>query len=250
MKIAEIICKLEEFAPLSLAEEWDNCGLTVGKTDEECKGVLLALDLTDDVIGQAVEEGCNLIVTHHPFLFRPIKRIDYDEAKGRTIISLIKNGLTVYAMHTNLDKTVGGLNDTLCDILGAKSKTLDGCGALFTINPMTLSDFAKFAADKLCDKSVRLIGDPKKTVERVFVVSGSGGSEYDKARACADVLLTGDLKHHAYIDALADGFAIVEYSHFASEIISEEILEGALEGVSTKIIKAKQNSPFRLLEEL
>ena len=250
MKIKDIISRLEEFAPVSLAEEWDNVGLMLGDRECECSGVMLALDLTTDVIEQAEKEGCNLIVTHHPFIFRPIKRVDFNEAKGREIKRLIKSDINVYSMHTNLDKTDEGINATLGKILGAKEYESDGVGAIIKIDPTTLGEFAKFVAKALDDKSVKIVGNADKRIETVYVVGGSGGSEYRRARECADVLLTGDLKHHDYIDAIEDGFALVEYSHFASEIIMQTILENTLADLGVKIIKAKQSSPFRLLEEI
>ena len=250
MKISEIITVLEGFAPPAFAEEWDNVGLMVGSVDGECSGVMLTLDLTSDVISQAKEKGCNLIVTHHPFIFHSIKRIDFSEANGAAIRELIKNDITVYSMHTNLDKTAHGLNDTLANMLGGKNITLDGVGVQFEIEPTSLADFAKLVAHMLGDKSVRIVGNPDKTVSRIYTVSGSGASEYSRAKECADVLLTGDFKHHNYIDAVNDGFALVEYSHFASEIIAQDILAHVLSGTNIRIEKAIQHSPFRLLEEI
>lgn len=250
MKIKDIVTKIETLSPLGLAEEWDNVGLMVGDINEECSGVMLALDLTCDVIGQAEKEGCNLIITHHPFIFHPIKRIDFCEAKGRAIKLLIEKGITVYSAHTNLDKTEGGINTTLCDILGGSNCESDGLGVQFETAPVKLGDFARFVSEKLNDKSVRIVGDPDKVISKVYAVGGSGGSEYARAREVADVLLTGDLKHHNYIDAIEDGFAIVEFSHYASEIIAQDIFENALHGCGVKIIKAKQDGPFRLLEEI
>ncbi|MDE6060236.1 MAG: Nif3-like dinuclear metal center hexameric protein [Clostridia bacterium] len=250
MKISEIITVLEGFAPPVLAEEWDNVGLMVGSDRVECTGVMLALDLTHDVIAQAKRDNCNLIVTHHPFIFHAIKRIDFSEANGEAIRELIKNDITVYSMHTNLDKTSGGLNDAIASMLGGKNIELDGVGVMFEIEPKRLADFAKSVACKLSDKSVRIVGNPDKTVSRVYAVSGSGASEYARAKECADVMLTGDFKHHNYIDAVNDGFALVEYTHFASEIIAQDILARVLSGTGIKTIKAIQHSPFRLLEEI
>lgn len=250
MKISEIIDKIEALAPVGLAEEWDNVGLMIGDVREECTGVMLALDLTYEIIETAKEAGCNLIVTHHPFIFRPIKRIDFCEAKGRAIKALVNSGISVYSAHTNLDKAEDGINATLGKILGARSFQLDGVGAIMRFEPIRLDEFAKRVAELLKDRSVRIAGDPDKIVSSAYVVGGSGGSEYSRAREVADVLLTGDLKHHNYIDAVEDGFAIVEFSHYASEIIAQDIFEKALRGCDVKIIKAKQNGPFRLLEEI
>lgn len=250
MKIKEVIERLEAFAPAELAEEWDNVGLMLGDGSTECTGILLALDVTSEAIAQAKREGCNLIVSHHPLIFFPLKRLDLSEYKAREIKELIESGINVYSMHTNLDKTEGGINSELCRLLGAKQAKSDGVGAIFEIEPMRLADFAKKVAKALNDNSVRIVGDPDKTVRRIYVVGGSGGSEYGRARECADVLLTGDLKHHNYIDALEDGFPLVEFSHYCSEIIMQGILEKQLCKSDIKIIKAKSCRPFRLLEEI
>ncbi len=250
MKIYDVIECLERFASPTLAEEWDNVGLMLGDADRECTGVMLALDLTHSVIEQAEQDGCNLIVTHHPFIFKALDRIDLGRSKGRAIENLIKKDIAVYSMHTNLDKCVGGLNDTLTDLFGYSESKLDGAGAIMKIKPTTLADFAKTVAMTLKDNSVRIVGNPNKRIETVYIVSGSGGSEYGRALECADALLTGDLKHHNYIDACDDGFGIVEYSHFASEIIMQDILANVLKQCGVKIIKAKQSRPFRLLEEI
>lgn len=250
MKISDIIAELEAFAPIELSEVWDSIGLMAGRADAECSGVMLALDLTPDVILQAEKEGCNLIVTHHPFIFRALRSVDFSEAKGAMICGLAKKDMTVYSMHTNLDKAPRGLNYTLAEMFGGNDIKLDGSGVLFDIEPQSLSDFAKRTADLLRDRSVRIVGDPNRLICRVYAVSGSGGSEYERARECADVLLTGDLKHHSYIDAICDGFALCEYSHFSSEIIAQDILANVLDGTEIKCKKAIQNSPFRLLEEI
>lgn len=250
VKINEIISDLERFAPPALAEEWDNVELMLGDGNAPCKGVMLALDLTADVAQQAINEGCNLIVTHHPFIFHAINSLDYSQAKAKLIAKLIKEDIAVYSMHTNLDKCEGGINSTLAKMFGKSDIQLDGVGAIASVEPTSLAEFAKRVSDVLSDRSVKIVGDPNKTIEKVYIVSGSGGSEYERARECADALLTGDLKHHNYIDAIEDGLAIVEYSHYSSEIIMQDVLAEVLNGVGVKVIKAKQSSPFRLLEEI
>ncbi len=250
MKINEIISVLEKFAPPALAEEWDNVGLMLGDASKECEGVMTALDLTLDVVRQAEDEGCNLIVTHHPFIFRPLKSIDFSMSKGRAVEELVSSGIAVYSMHTNLDKAEKGMNYTLASMLGGEDITLDGEGAIFKVKPQSPSQFAKLVARALGDDSVRLAGKQDGVIEKVYVVSGSGGSEYGRAREVADALLTGDLKHHDYIDAAEDGFALIEFSHFASETIMQDIVAEQLKNLDLKVKKAKQNRPFRLLEEI
>lgn len=251
MKISEIITKLEQFAPCELAEEWDNVGLMVGNAGAECTGVISVLDLTLDAIKQAVKKDCNLIVTHHPFIFGGLKNIDLSTAKGRAIELLIKNNICVYSMHTNLDKCAGGINEVLAQKLcGSGTPQHVGAGVVVSIKQTTLSEYAKLISEVLGDKSIKVVGSSQKKIKTVFIVSGSGGSEYELAKKSADVLVTGDLKHHHYIDAAEDGFALIEYSHFASEIIMQDILTAQLSPMRVRVSGVRQNSPFRLLEEL
>lgn len=254
MKIRDITDAIDNFAPAELAEEWDRIGLMLGALDIECTGTLITLDLTFEVANQAKEEGCNLIFTHHPFIFSPLENIDTDTSKGALIGFLIKNDITVYSAHTNLDKTEGGISCKLAQLFDGKNIVRQGAGALFEIPPVTLESFAKKVGLKLADKSVKAVGNPDKIISRVYTVGGSGGDaeSYRTARLNADVLVTGDIKHHLYVEAAEDGFALVEFSHYGSEIIVTDIIYDYLKPrfADLKIIKAKQQCPFRILEEI
>ncbi len=252
MKIKDILQKLNTFAPETLAEEWDNVGLMLGSADNECSGIVVTLDLTKDVAMRAVDNGCNLIVTHHPFIFHAIDRIDLATAKGGSIAYLLKNGITVYSAHTNLDKAEGGVCWDLAKMLGGRNLTLDGIGICFDIEKSSLKEFAKRVADVLGDRSVKLIGDADNSIQRIYLVSGSGADteSYLRAKQCADVFVTGDMKHHFYIDACGDDFPLIEYSHFHSEIVVENIFSRLFADCGVKIIKGNQKCPFRILEEL
>lgn len=249
MTIKQITDKIAEFAPLELAETWDNVGLMLGSQSRECTGVMLALDLTPSVIEQAISEECNLIVTHHPFFFSAIKRIDTDESKGAMIAALLKNDITVYSAHTNLDECENGLCMTLAKTLGGEDIEGNGVGVLCNVKPTTLVDFAKKVAKTLGDESVKFVGDENTPISRVFCICGGGASDsaYECAKRTADVFVTGDFKHHLYVQSESDGFPIVEFSHYHSEIIVTELLQNILADLGVKIIKAKQNCPFRVV---
>ena len=118
VKCRDIMWLMEDLAPSSYAEEWDNPGLNVGDAEAEVKKILVALDATEAVIDEAIEKGADMIVTHHPLLFHPVKKINYDRPDGRKIIKLIKNGINMFAAHTNLDSAKGGTNDTLARLIG------------------------------------------------------------------------------------------------------------------------------------
>jgi dinuclear metal center YbgI/SA1388 family protein len=118
MKVSSLVEYLDSIYPFALAEEWDNVGLIVGDSRAAVNGVLLALDVTHEVLDEAIEHGCNVVVTHHPPIFKPIKRLPVQELQGGLIEKAFKNDLTLVALHTNLDSAAGGLNDTLCELLG------------------------------------------------------------------------------------------------------------------------------------
>ncbi|MBX3473958.1 MAG: Nif3-like dinuclear metal center hexameric protein [Planctomycetes bacterium] len=117
MKVSKLVDLLDQLYPFALAEEWDNVGLIVGDSKAEVTGVLLALDVTRDVLADAKASGCNVVVTHHPVIFRAIKRLNESELQGGLIAQAMRDGTSLVALHTNLDSAVGGLNDTLCDAL-------------------------------------------------------------------------------------------------------------------------------------
>lgn len=247
MKHRQIVDTIEEFAPVALAEAWDNPGLMMGNLNDECRGVLVALDLTKDVIRQAVEQNCNLILTHHPFFFSAIKSINTAESKGEIIRDVLKNGLTVYSAHTNLDECENGLCMTLATLLGGENLCPNGVGVVCDIKAQSLEDFAKHVATTLKDDSVKYTGDKNKTVEKAMIICGGGASDsaYENAKANADVFVSGDFKHHLYVASENDEFPIVEFSHYASEIIVQNLFEQIIAPSGVRIIKAKQNCPFK-----
>lgn len=250
MTNGEIIEILEKFAPPSLAEEWDRVGLMLGSRKTVNEGVLVTLDVTSDAIAQAEQSGANLIVSHHPFIWDPLTCIDEDSTRGAMCARLIKDGISVYSAHTNLDKAPGGINDRLATLLGGEDIQEDGIGRVFSTGGITLAELAKRTAERLGDKTVRAVGDPDGKIDRAYVVSGAGASEYQRARQVADALITGELKHNQFVSAAEDGFMLVEFSHYFSEIIVKEILYDALAPYSINIIKAANNCPFWRIEEL
>lgn len=257
MKIREIIDLIEEVAPVDLAEENDKVkiGLQIGDKDAECSGVVTALDCTLEVLETAKENGCNLIVCHHPTIYFPLQEIDFSTVEGKIVEFAIKNGITVYSAHTNFDKCEIGTNATLMSLFGAK--VTETCGCLFfgEIEEISLRALAKKIAEVLDDKSVRVVGDLDKKIKKICVCSGGGGSTFDMKVAIsggADVYISGDASHHGYLFAAESGLAFIEFSHYASEIVSEYAFQNYLKERidNLKIIKANQKCPFRNLEEI
>lgn len=247
MKIKQILDTIEQFAPKELAEAWDNPGLMIGSAQDECKGVIIALDLTKDVVKQAIQNDCNLILTHHPFFFAPVKSIDFEESKGQVVRDVIKNDLNVYSAHTNLDECEGGLCMTLASLLGGKNLQGNGVGVLCEVEETSLKEFAKKVANTLGDFSVKYVGADDKKISKMLCIcgGGAGDSAYQNAKEVADVFVTGDFKHHLYVESENDDFPIVEFSHYHSEIIVQNLFEKIIAPLGVKTIKAKQNCPFK-----
>lgn len=223
MKIKDIIKFLEERFPLSLQEDWDNSGLQIGNIENDLTNIMISLDLDEQTIQKAKEKSCNLIINHHPFLFSSIKSIDLNKGNGKIIKELIKNDITVFAMHTNLDIGKGGVNDNLAKLLELRDiSNLDTNNE----NPMarfgytdkiTAYDFSKFVKEKLNCKGLILYGDKDKKIEKVALCGGAGSDFINDAiqKGC-DLIVTSDVKYHEAIDNCKK-INIVDPGHFASE---------------------------------
>lgn len=223
MKIKDIIKFLEERFPLSLQEDWDNSGLQIGNIENDLTNIMISLDLDEQTIQKAKEKSCNLIINHHPFLFSSIKSIDLNKENGKIIKELIKNDITVFAMHTNLDIGKGGVNDNLAKLLELRDiSNLDTNNE----NPMarfgytdeiTAYGFSKFVKEKLNCKGLILYGDKDKKIKKVALCGGAGSDFINDAikKGC-DLIVTSDVKYHEAIDNCKK-INIVDPGHFASE---------------------------------
>lgn len=219
MKISTVYNYIDAIAPFCEQMSFDNAGLLVGDSNADFKKVLLALDITPAVVKEAVEKGCELIISHHPVIFQATKTC----LSESVAYQLAKHSLTAICAHTNFDKAVGGVNDTLCKVLGIDCKGIEQSNPEYRIgvlnHEMTASAFAKIVADCL-KTSVRLTCSDK-TVRTVAVCGGAGSDYYEEARARgADLLLTGEVKHHEYLAADALGFSLAAAGHFETEVIA------------------------------
>ena len=230
--LREVLAALDARYDPALAESWDAVGLVCGDPDEQVQRVLFAVDPTSEVVDEVIEAGADLLVTHHPLLLTPVHGVPADDPKGRLVHRLIRAGAALFVAHTNADKAPGhGVNDALAAVLGlAGTVPLEpvdgdpraGLGRVGELPaPMALREFADLAAAVLPATvgGVRVAGDPDRTVRRVAVCGGSGGSLADAAGAAgADVFLTSDLKHHPVSEAReVPGPALCDVAHFASE---------------------------------
>ena len=224
--VQQILGLLQAGAPPALALDWDIVGLLVD-AGTPVDGVLTTLDITPAVVREAVENDCQLIVCHHPVIFHPIKSLHADDVPAL----LMKNGISAICMHTNLDAAPGGVNDTLCDILGiaaeGRESFAEGCGRVGAIEEITVPELARKAQQKLAARcnapavgpavQVKFV-DAGKPVKRLAGISGAGGSLFADAIAMgADCLLTGEANHHHAIDAKRLGLSLIAAGHYATE---------------------------------
>ncbi|MFW5889098.1 MAG: Nif3-like dinuclear metal center hexameric protein [Bacillota bacterium] len=223
MNLIDIIKYFENKYPKDLAYEWDNVGLQVGSLNQQAKKILISLDLTKAVVKEAIKLKANMILTHHPLMFKPIDKIIFDSPKGWIIKNLIKHNITVYSAHTNYDLAEGGMNDTLAKALKIKSPKLldleDEIGRYGEIDAKEFFEFINFIKDSLNLETVKVIGRTDKIIKTVGISGGSGSKHmYEAKRMGCDVYLTGDVTYHSALDAVALGLTIVDIGHHAEKI--------------------------------
>ena len=234
MLIREIIRPIEEFAPLALQESYDNSGLIVGRLDDELRGgVLLAVDVTEAVIAEAIERGCGMIITHHPIIFHPMKRFNSSSVVERCVEQAIRNNIALYACHTNLDAAQGGMSWRVGEMLGLQGMEVlapatDGVTGFGVVGelPTAISEqnFLAEVCKRFGVQALRHSALLGREVKRVAICTGSGASLMSEARrAKCDVYLTADLKYNDFY--LPDGeFVVADMGHFESEFCAISIL--------------------------
>lgn len=257
MECREIIEKLETLSPPGYAEEWDNIGLLAGRRDKEVRTIYIALDATDEVIADAVHVGADMLLTHHPLIFKKLSRVNTADFIGRRVYELIRNDISYYAMHTNFD--VRGMADAAADELGLCDRkvlnvtfedeiAMEGCGRVGRLRErMSVEALAELVRESFHVPNVRVFGNLKDTVETAAVMPGSGGGYIsDAVRMGAEVMITGDISHHEGIDAVAQGVRIIDAGHYGIEKLfipyMEEFLKRELP--SMKVCRAEFCEPF------
>ena len=255
IRCRDIIAFMEQLAPASLAENWDNVGLILGSGEMEIERILLCLDVTPEVVEEALNADVRLIISHHPLIFKKIGRIHRDDPKGGLLYKLIKADIGVFSAHTNLDVVEQGVNRKLAeklelsnitglkDCVGPVGDELgdnraaagfaaknSGLGAVgYHTAGLKLEEFIAFVKARLEVESVRATGRVRGIVEKVAVFCGSFDDDLDAVLSQkADVLVTGDLKYHTAVDALGMGMCIIDAGHFNTEKIILPVLEKLL----------------------
>lgn len=237
MILKEVIRKIEEKYPTEYAMEWDNVGLLLGRTDKEIQRIYIALDVTEEVILHAKEWHADLLLTHHPLIFSPMKRITTEQFIGRRVVELLQSDIAYYAMHTNYDiLRMGPLAANMLGIEQAEvleESPLDakmGIG-MFGVLPASwdVSNCAAHIKRIFHIPEVKVWGDLKQTVKYAAIVPGSGKSCIRTAlEKGADVMITGDVDHHEGLDAVAQGMIVIDAGHFGLEHIFIKDMEQAL----------------------
>ena len=231
MKVKDIIAVIEEFAPLSLQEGWDNSGLCIGSPEDTVTSVLLGLDCTPELVDEAVACGADMIVTHHPLIFSGLKKISSDNKVGEAVIKAIKAGISIYAAHTSADKVIAGVSGAMASKLGMENvRILDedgegtGLGVVGDLpHPLTSDEAVALVKERFGLKFMKASRPLDGIISRVAVCGGSGGSLIGAAmKSGAQLYISGDISYHNFFTA--DGFMIMDIGHYESEIEIVDIL--------------------------
>lgn len=223
MKIQEFCEMMERIAPHALAMEGDRIGLLIGTDREEIRKVLVALDLTVQVAEEAVNGGFDLVLTHHPIFWQPVTCIDPDRFETAAAYRLIRNGIGMYAAHTNLDATVGGVNDSLAEELclhHVRPLPPDNLGRIGELpHEMSFGDFVSHC-EKTLHAKAHVVGYPLDPVYTVALIGGAGGEDIEAVKqATCDVFVTGEMKHHQALEAAYLGLHCCILGHYETENI-------------------------------
>lgn len=246
VKCSDIINLMEEYANPNLAESWDNIGLMIGDKNSYIQNILVALDINDDVIDEAINKKCDLIITHHPFIFKGLKNINTSSTIGRRAIRLIQNNINVYSAHTNLDIAENGTNDTFAKLLNLEnienlfdSNNNLGLGRIGNLkNSMTFSDVIKNIKKILDLNNIVICGDVSKNIKKIGICTGSGGEidfiEKAFSKNC-DLYITADIKYHNAQVAQDLGICLIDATHYASENIIVKVVSEYLNKCGEKL---------------
>lgn len=256
MKCIDVINYMRTLAPENLAESWDNVGLMVGDEQAEISKVMVCLDITDKVVKEAVEKNVDMIVTHHPLIFKGMKSITAQTSAGRRVITLIKNNISVYSAHTNLDIAYGGTNSVLAHLLELENVQ----GLMPTDNPneflgkvgdlpvpMSFYAFSLLVKEQLCAEYITVTGNEMTTVSRVALCTGKASSlEYmaqAKKMGC-QVYITGDVGYHDGQNANDLDLCLIDGTHYYTEVLVVPVLEEYLqqEFPELEVIRSRVNA--------
>jgi dinuclear metal center YbgI/SA1388 family protein len=235
MIVRDFTNALESFAPIEIQEAYDNCGLLTGNHKMEVKGVVITLDVTEEVINECINNGANLIVAHHPIIFGGIKKLTGGNYVEDVLIKAIKNDIAIYAFHTNLDKVQGGVSFKMAEMLGLQNveilspeSDMIGLGAIGKLEKPLSTDSFIDLVKSIFGGVIRYTDIGKKEVNKVALCGGSGASFFNIAKSKeADVYLSSDFKYHQFFDAEKQTM-IVDIGHAEAENCSKALINEIL----------------------
>lgn len=258
MLCRDIICVIEHTYPRQVALEWDNVGLLVGRTEKEVERIYVALDATDDVIDDAIAKGADMLITHHPLIFSPLKTITDEHFIENRVVKLLQHDISYYALHTNYD--VIRMAQLSVDRLGLKNTVVleltdvdqgMGVGRVGELSEaITLENCCRLVKEKFGLQAVKVFGNLNAKVKRIAVSPGSGKHMSHLAiEKGVDVFITGDIDHHEGIDAVARGTAIIDAGHYGLEyVFIEDMASYFMEKLDAVAIeKAEIIQPFQVI---
>lgn len=230
MNVQALYDMIDRIAPFSSQMEGDNSGFLAGSAGQEVTGILFALDVTEPVIEEASALGAQLIVTHHPLMFSPLRSLTDADYEGRLLRRLVRENISLIAAHTNLDQAPGGINDTLaacCGLTGITGEAFFRCGLL--PEPMAARAYAD-RLKELLHTEVRLMGPEDRLIRKAGLCSGGGSDEWRRAaESGCDAFISGEIKHHHGLAMAGSGIVGLECGHFATEEPGIRALASALQ---------------------
>jgi dinuclear metal center YbgI/SA1388 family protein len=229
-QLKDMLAILDGIVPFSNAEEWDNPGFQVGFLSDEIKKVLISLDPTVMALQKAGERNAQLLLTHHPLIFKGLASINPDTYPGCVITDAIRSRISIVAVHTNLDMAKGGINDILAGMIGLQDieallikegagDRFDGLGRIGNLpETMSLDAVARIIMDSIGSTGLMVLGPPDRGIKKIAILGGSGGAELSHASdKGADLYITGDIRHHEALMAQSLGLALIDAGHFNME---------------------------------
>lgn len=242
-KTADIIGLIENFAPLETMENWDNSGFQVNLHQEEVSKVLLALNVTENSVNQAIMQGCDMIISHHPLIFSPLKNIEEP-----FILKAIQNNIQIYSAHTNLDKAKGGTTDKLIEKLGFDNPKSfnDFVKTIELEEPLKLFEIAERVKIALAIPFIKVAANTDKAISKIAIGAGScGGFIPDFSGQDIDLFITGEVKYHEALEV--QDIAVFDLGHFYSEKYVTEIFKDILEKLNIEIVIADEDDIWKFL---
>lgn len=254
----DIIEIIENAAPQDLQYSWDNSGFLCGNKNKEVEKLYITLDTNVYTVNEAAAAGADMILSHHPILFRGANNIDYDTPQGYILKELVKNDIALYAAHTSMDCANGGINDILADKLGIinkkiieKNNSYEGCGLGRygeLEKSVTLREFGEMVKQALKTPFVRVCGDLDAEIKKAAVGGGACDDLIPEAkRLGAEVMVTADMKYHNAMDSVESGIYIIDAGHYPTENFVTEIFENLFKNADIEIIRSTEKDVFKFI---